>query len=57
MRLATSPLSHSPAGQQLFIHDVIRDYLRAELGTERLASLNALLVVAVAQSLPSERPR
>jgi WD40 repeat protein len=55
MRLAHLALISQPRpDSRITIHDVIRDYLRAELGTERLASLNALLVDAVAERLPSE---
>jgi hypothetical protein len=38
------------------VHDVIRDFLRAELGPQRLTELNARLLDAVAKGLPAERP-
>ena len=38
------------------LHDVVRKYLRDELDPQRLATLNAVLVDAVAADLPSAEP-
>ena len=38
------------------LHDVIRDFLRAELGPQRLAELNAKLLDAAAKGLPAASP-
>jgi WD40 repeat protein len=38
------------------LHDVVRDFLRAELGRRRLAELNGLLLDAVAADLPASSP-
>ena len=38
------------------LHDVVRDFLRAELGQQRLAGLNSLLLDAVAAALPAASP-
>jgi WD40 repeat protein len=38
------------------LHDVIREYLRSELGQERLAGLNGLLLDAIAATLPVAPP-
>ncbi len=39
------------------LHDVIRDFLRAELGQQRLAELNGTLLDAVAADLPAASPQ
>ena len=38
------------------LHDVVRDYLRGELGVDRLRELNDVLLHAVSADLPMERP-
>jgi WD40 repeat protein len=38
------------------LHDVIRDFLRAEVGRHRLAELHAMLLDAVAAGLPAATP-
>ncbi|MFD8205942.1 NB-ARC domain-containing protein [Streptomyces sp. NPDC059695] len=43
-------------GGRLFLHDVIRDYLRAELGPDRLAEHHTTLVDAVQAGLPPSVP-
>ncbi|MET7604899.1 NB-ARC domain-containing protein, partial [Streptomyces avermitilis] len=43
-------------GGTISLHDVIRDYLRSNLGTAGLARLNGLLVDAIAATLPPARP-
>ncbi|MEU4555717.1 NB-ARC domain-containing protein [Micromonospora violae] len=43
-------------GGQLTLHDVYRDYLRSELGSERLVTVNAALVDAVQLDLPAATP-
>ncbi|MBW8805801.1 MAG: hypothetical protein JF587_18420, partial [Catenulisporales bacterium] len=40
-------------GGRLGMHDVIRDYLRAELGAERIQEANAALVDRLAEGLPT----
>ncbi|WP_242606664.1 hypothetical protein [Protofrankia symbiont of Coriaria ruscifolia] len=40
----------------VFLHDVVRDYLRAQLGPDRLATLNGTLLDAVAAGLPGAGP-
>ena len=40
----------------VILHDVVRDYLRSELGTHRLASLNGLLLDAVAADVATAAP-
>ena len=44
-----------PAGD-LTLHDVIREFIRAELGQQRLTSLNSRLVDIVAAGLPEASP-
>ena len=39
------------------LHDVVRDFLRAELGQQRLAGLTGMLLDAVAADLPTANPR
>jgi hypothetical protein len=43
-------------GGEITMHDVIRDFVRAELGEERLADLNGKLVRALAAGLPEAGP-
>ncbi|MEV6179944.1 NB-ARC domain-containing protein, partial [Streptomyces sp. NPDC052015] len=43
-------------GGTISLHDVIRDYLRSELGTAGLARLNGLLIDAIASTLPTAQP-
>ncbi|MGW3045418.1 NB-ARC domain-containing protein [Kitasatospora sp. NPDC001159] len=43
-------------GGRLTLHDVIRDYLRAELGTRRVTEVNAALLDAAATTLPEAAP-
>ncbi len=43
-------------GGFLVLHDVIRDYLRHELGSDRITALNATLTGAVEASLPAAEP-
>src|SRR5262249_59962858 len=40
-------------GGAITMHDVIRDFLREELGSTRLAQLHQVLVVGAAQGLPT----
>ncbi|MGO9083170.1 MAG: hypothetical protein ACLQDY_29785 [Streptosporangiaceae bacterium] len=40
-------------GGAVLLHDVVRDFLRGELGTTRLAHLHRVLLEAVAAGLPS----
>ena len=42
--------------QGITVHDVIRDFVRAELGPQRLTGLNDLLLDAVAADLPAATP-
>jgi hypothetical protein len=43
-------------GGRIGLHDVIRTYLRSDLGTADLTRLNSLLVDAVAETLPAAQP-
>ncbi len=43
-------------GGSVILHDVIRDYLRHELGCDRITQLNAALMDAVAAGLPAAEP-
>ncbi|MEV5358052.1 NB-ARC domain-containing protein [Streptomyces sp. NPDC052693] len=43
-------------GGAISLHDVIRDYLRSDLGAAGLTSLNGLLIDAVASTLPPAQP-
>ncbi|WNM33421.1 NB-ARC domain-containing protein [Streptomyces sp. Li-HN-5-11] len=43
-------------GGRISLHDVVRDYLRRVLGTAGVARLNALMVDAVAATLPVAQP-
>ncbi|MCX4826181.1 NB-ARC domain-containing protein [Streptomyces sp. NBC_01142] len=43
-------------GGTISLHDVIRDYLRGELGTAGLTRINGLLIDAVANALPPAQP-
>ena len=47
---ATGPI------QGIVLHDVIRDFVRAELGQQRLARLNVTMLNAVAADLPASGP-
>jgi WD40 repeat protein len=49
----------SPAagpGRGITLHDVVRDFLRAELGAQRLAELNRMLLDTAAANLPIASP-
>jgi WD40 repeat protein len=50
--LALISASLSGIGGAIELHDVIRDYARGELGSQRLAELNDLLLDAAAKALP-----
>jgi WD40 repeat protein len=54
-QLALVSQASGPAGG-IAIHNVIRDFLRAGLGQQRLADLNAVFLNAVAASLPAASP-
>jgi WD40 repeat protein len=54
-KLALVSQGPEPAGG-ITLHDVIRDFLRAGLGEQRLAALNGMLLDAVAASLPVAGP-
>ena len=58
MRLAQLALVSQPIGPDhgLTLHDVLRDYLRAELGQQKLTDLNDRLLDAVATNLPAVGP-
>ena len=43
-------------GAGVALHDVVRDFLRAELGAERLAALHRVLLDAAAAGLPAASP-
>ncbi|MGW3942378.1 NB-ARC domain-containing protein, partial [Streptomyces phaeochromogenes] len=47
-----SLIAYTPADGCIYLHDVIRDYLRARHTTDQLASLHGKLVDAVADTLP-----
>jgi hypothetical protein len=51
-RLADFALLALASGGTVTMHDVVRDYLRSELGATRLAELHRLLLDAVARDLP-----
>ena len=51
-QLALVSQASSPVGG-IALHDIIRDFLRAELGKRRLAELNSILLDAVAAELPT----
>ncbi len=53
--LSLLTLKHE-AGGSVTLHDVIRDYLRGELGPARLTALNEALVDAVEAGLPAADP-
>ncbi|WP_157180373.1 NB-ARC domain-containing protein [Protofrankia coriariae] len=53
--LSLLTLKHE-AGGSVTLHDVIRDYLRGELGPARLTALNEALVDAVEAGLPAAEP-
>lgn len=50
--LALLTISEGSGAGRVGLHDVVRDYLRAELGAERLAELHRLLLDSVAEGLP-----
>jgi WD40 repeat protein len=50
--LALLAPADAPSGT-VIMHDVIRDYLRKRLGTDRLAQLNQLLLDTTAKNLPT----
>jgi hypothetical protein len=54
-QLALISITASPVGG-ITLHDVIRDFVRAELGEKRLAELNGKLVKALAEGLPVAGP-
>jgi WD40 repeat protein len=54
--LALLTLVPTDDGGAVSLHDVVRDLLRRELGVPRLRELNAVLLDAVAASLPIARP-
>ena len=54
-RLALVSQASGPGGG-IALHDVIRDYLRAELGPNRLATLAGVLLDTVAAGLPAACP-
>ncbi|WP_405955599.1 NB-ARC domain-containing protein [Streptomyces phaeochromogenes] len=51
--LSLLTLHPQTAGGSITLHDVIRDYLRSELGSVRLTTLNAAWVDAVEANLPT----
>jgi hypothetical protein len=57
-QLAQLALVSEAAGkaQGVTLHDVVRDFLRAELGQQRLARLTGMLLDAVAADLPTVGP-
>ena len=57
-RLAQLALVSHAAGPApgITVHDVVRDFLRADLGSQRLADLNGKLLDAVASGLPVASP-
>ena len=54
-QLALVTQAPAPAGG-FALHDVIRDFLRSELGQPRLAGLNGVLLDAVSAGLPAAAP-
>jgi hypothetical protein len=44
------------AGGGITLHDVVRDFLRAQLGMQQLAGLNGTLLAAAAAGLPAASP-
>ena len=54
-QLALVSRASGPAGG-VALHDVIRDFLRAELGQQRLAGLGALLLDKIAADVPAPNP-
>jgi WD40 repeat protein len=57
-RLAQLALVSQASGpaRGITVHDVVRDFLRAELGPQRVADLNGKLLDAAAKGLPTGRP-
>ena len=54
-QLALVSLAGGPGGG-IALHDVIRDFLRAELGRQRLAGLGAMLLDKIAAAVPAPSP-
>jgi hypothetical protein len=52
LSLVSFVYSPEPWSRGLTLHDVVRDFLRTELGPQRLADLNGLLLDTVASHLP-----
>ena len=46
-------VADGPDTAVIMLHDVVREFLRGELGNERLAELNGMLLSTVAEALPS----
>jgi len=57
-RLAGLALVTLPGGPDggVVLHDVVRDFIRAELGVQRLAEVAGMLLDAVAEGLPTAGP-
>ncbi|MFE4688365.1 NB-ARC domain-containing protein, partial [Streptomyces sp. NPDC056721] len=55
-RLSLISLDNTYDGGRINLHDVVRDYLRSELGTANLALLNGLLIDAIAATLSPAQP-
>jgi WD40 repeat protein len=53
-KLALLTVTGAEQGGAIGLHDVIRDYLREELGEGRLVKLNQILLRAAAEDLPRE---
>ena len=54
-QLALISQAAGPAGG-IALHDVVRDFLRAEVGEQRLAGLTGMLLDAIAAALPAASP-
>ncbi|MFD4994682.1 NB-ARC domain-containing protein, partial [Streptomyces buecherae] len=55
-RLSLLSLNDASDGGRISLHDVIRDYIRRELGKAELTRVNGLLIDAVATTLPTAQP-
>ncbi|MFC5250208.1 NB-ARC domain-containing protein, partial [Streptomyces nigrescens] len=55
-RLSLISLDNTCEGGRISLHDVVRDYLRSELGTADLIRLNGLLTDAIAATLSPAQP-
>ncbi|GAA2657719.1 NB-ARC domain-containing protein [Streptomyces lunalinharesii] len=55
-RLSLINLDNTRDGGRISLHDVVRDYLRSELGTANLTRFNGLLIDAIATTLPPAQP-